>query len=150
MTCRQSRRLLSRHLEGQLDPAAVERVRAHLDGCDICRATHALLAQPARALAASNAGNQTATPPPDLAERALRAAFAAEEPTHAPSFLDRWIPIAWPTAVAATVVTAVLLALALRAPQPAATPTSSDPVIQLAPADGTDDSLASLLALEAP
>jgi hypothetical protein len=83
----------------------------------------------ARALLASTG---PAEPPDGLAERAAAAAIATTPAPRAPSFIDRLIPIAWPTAALAAAAAIVLLVLTTRtADRTAADDTYDDPVGQL-------------------
>lgn len=101
MTCKHTRRLLSRHLDGRTSDAERAAIDAHLPGCDGCRAELARLEVPARALRAIG----PAPVPEGLAERSWRAAIAAR---HRPSFADGFVWAAQRAAAAGAVAAALV------------------------------------------
>lgn len=72
-----------------------------------------------------------AEPPPDLARRAADAALASAAAQPVPSFFERLIPVAWPTAALAAAAAIILSILTARASRPAPATTVDDPVGQL-------------------
>jgi anti-sigma factor RsiW len=109
MSCRKTKKTLSGYLDDRLTSEARADFEAHVADCDECRETLRLLQAAKTALAADG----PAEPPPDLAARATRAAFAAADTRKArPSFIDRWTRVAWPAAAAATVTAVALLLFA--------------------------------------
>ena len=96
MGCHTCKLHLPAFAAGRLDGDTLAAVQDHLSGCERCRRHLAVHVVPALALKASGP-----TPVPEgLAERAFRAAQAAP----APSFLDRFVPVAARAALAAAVL----------------------------------------------
>lgn len=100
MTCRDARRRFGRWLDGRLEAADRDALAAHLAACAPCRGE---LARWEAAAAVLRRGGPTA-PPPDLAERAFRAATTA--PRAAP--LAAWFVPAARRAVVAAALAAAL------------------------------------------
>ena len=169
--CRRVRGAFSPYLDRRLDERARARVDAHLDGCDDCRGALRVLELTALALASAG----PARVPSDLAGRTTRAVWAAESSgsRYLVTFIERFIPIAWPAALVTSVATLALLYFALPARDDAAPrhagqrakaraePTlelTADPIAQLTPIDieytsaasdeGDGDPLLILLPLE--
>lgn len=119
MNCRHAQILLSAHLDRELRPGREASLRAHLEGCPICRGRLALLQR------AGNLLDESAPPPPaGLAERIIRAAAAepAPPPARRPYALPAWAPrVAWATAALLCILGGALLGHQL-APAPAAAP----------------------------
>lgn len=112
MRCGKIERLLTPYLDGRLDEVARQAVEAHLETCDGCRETHALLGLASQSLAAQG----PAEPPEGLAERAARAAFAAESQAPASAWEGLLGALRWPAA--ATAAASILLAIGLVATSP--------------------------------
>jgi len=128
MGCHTCKLHLPAFTAGRLDPDLEAAVQGHLAGCERCRRHLAVRVVPALALKASGP-----TPVPEgLAERAFRAAQAAP----APSFLDRFVPVAARAALAAAVL-AVLVWGGVAALGPATPSTAT-----VAPADPTEVAVA--------
>ena len=72
MECRRTEERLSDHLEGTLDPLLDGELRAHLDGCDVCRDLRSAMAEVIDALREA-----PGEPSSDLAVRAAEAALRA-------------------------------------------------------------------------
>jgi len=146
-SCKKYEKLLSLYLDARLDTSGRAEVDRHLATCEACRATIALLSGAAAALAAEG----PAEPPPGLAARAARGALAAGSREARPSFIERWIRVAWPTAAAASVATALLLFFGLSAGNGnGQAGTSGDPVALIAQQSEpeTDELVRSVLAME--
>lgn len=96
MDCREE--LIHAYHDGELAPAEVAAVEAHLDDCDDCRALLADLRQVARLVAAA----PLAEPPPQAMKRMQQAWWAAQ---------DRGVRrvASWLTAAAAAVIFAAVL-----------------------------------------
>jgi anti-sigma factor RsiW len=125
MNCRKCKQQLSAYVDDRLDGDTRAAIEAHVDGCDECARQLRLTRASSLALRAE----PVAQPPSDLAARAARAALTAgDEARDKRSFIERWIPIAAPTAVLAAVAAAVLFAMT---PSPDPTPgisaSSTDP-----------------------
>ena len=102
MTCKHTRRLLSRHLDGRTGDAERAAIEAHLPGCAGCRAELARLEVPARALRAIG----PAPVPEGLAERSWRAAIAARH--RSSSFADGFVWAAQRAAAVGAVAAALV------------------------------------------
>ncbi len=150
MKCGDCRNLLSRFLDQALTDLERGQVTAHLDSCPDCRRLHQSFVDIHDTLGALPA----AEPPDGLSARVTSAALrAGREPGR--SFLDRLIPIAWPTAALAVAVALLLMVLQprlVRSPSPASTKAtaaaaaSEDPVGAVAslPSELADPRLAVL------
>lgn len=102
MTCKHTRQLFSRHVDGRTSDGERAEIEAHLPGCAGCRAELARLEVPARALRAIG----PAPVPEGLAERSWRAAIAAR---HRPSsFADGFVWAAQRAAAAGAVAAALV------------------------------------------
>jgi anti-sigma factor RsiW len=102
MTCKKTRRLFSRHLDGRTSDAERAEIEAHLPGCAGCRAELARFDVPARALRAIG----PAPVPEGLAERSWRAAIAARH--RSSSFADGFVWAAQRAAAAGAVAAALV------------------------------------------
>lgn len=144
MSCRRMELLLPAAVDpARLDPGAQREVDHHIRSCTSCASELAAMQTARDALTACG----PAEPPQDLARRISRSVRAAAgEQSTVTLFWDRFIPIAWPTAIAATVAAALLLTLALRGPASNASPAvrvaPADPVEQIASATGNEGQLA--------
>ena len=108
MRCSKINRLLTPLLDDRLAPAERTLVEQHLEGCPGCRETYALLGATGQLMAAQG----PAEPPADLADRAARAAFAADREQTTDWFGDLAMSLRWPalgTATAAMVLAVGLL-----------------------------------------
>jgi anti-sigma factor RsiW len=108
MRCAKIERMLTPWLDDRLTPAERTLVEQHLEGCPRCRQTQALLQAAGQHLAIGGA----AEPPPDLAERATRAAFTAVPAGSTDWLVELTQSLRWPalgTATAAMVLAVGLL-----------------------------------------
>lgn len=146
-SCKWCEKLLTPYLDSRLDADERAEVESHLASCESCRSMHALLSGAAAVLAAEG----PAEPSPDLAARAARAALdAAEREAAKPTFVERWIRVAWPAAAAASVATVLLLVFGLgKSELNGQATTAGDPVALIAQSEnGSSDMMLSVLALE--
>ncbi len=146
-SCKRCERLLTPYLDSRLDADERAEVESHLASCESCKSTHALLSGAAAVLAAEG----PAEPPADLAARAARAALdAAEKGAAKPTFVERWIRVAWPAAAAASVATVLLLVFGLGTSDINGQATATgDPVALIAQTEsGSSEMMLSVLALE--
>lgn len=147
MSCRRVELLLPAAVDERLDPGQRSEVEGHLTRCATCADALAVMRDARAALAACG----PAEPPPHLAERISRSVRAAAGADAAPSFWDRFIPIAWPTALAASAAAVVLVALLLRGGDPTTAADESgptaDPVEQVATGDNNTDEQVALNVL---
>jgi|GEM_PF-2190387 len=132
MSCRRTEFLLPAAVDDRLDSAQRDELSRHLAGCEACAAALAAMRDARAALV----GCGPAEPPADLAERISRSVRAATGADATPSFWDRFVPIAWPTALAASIAAAVLVVMMLRGgdntPARAGRQRVTDPVEQAA------------------
>lgn len=115
MRCKVSRRLLSRHLDGELGLLTRLRLERHLRGCAACLAELELDRRVWKLLGAAAVAR-----PPELMER-LESRLAAQPP-EPPRWRERWLaPVAFASALvlAATGGAALGVALAAGRPPPA-------------------------------
>lgn len=133
MNCRECQKHLSEYVDNRLAPARRNQVDAHRSECAACERQYRLMQRAGEVLGREAA----AEPPAGLAERASRAAFAAAEPRAAGSFFDRWIPVAWPTAVVAAA--AAVLLLVTSAPQSGGAPSPTGDPVSIVLDDAGDD-----------
>ena len=146
-SCKRCERLLTPYLDSRLEADERAEVESHLACCEACKSTHALLSGAASVLAAKG----PAEPSPGLAARAARAALdAADKEEARPTFVERWIRVAWPTAAAASVATVLLLVFGLgRTDISGQTTATGDPVALIAQSENASSELMlSVLALE--
>lgn len=144
MTCRDCQNQLSQYVDDRLDETRRQQIEAHRAECATCEQAYRLMSRTRAALAAEG----PAAVPAGLAERAARAALTAEAPP-ARSWLSQWIPVAWPTAVAAAAATILLLVSAPPESRPAASATAGDPVSAVMGDTGdVDDFEGEVLAME--
>jgi len=146
-SCKRCEELLTPYLDSRLDPAGRAEVDQHLADCDACRTTLALLSGARAVLAAEG----PAEAPVGLAARAARAAFAAAEAEETrPTFVERWIRVAWPAAAAASVATLLLLVFSLGGKNLDTQQSGiSDPVAMIDQSDSdSGEMMRSVLALE--
>ena len=142
MKCGDCRNLLSRFVDQVLTDLEREQVAVHLDSCPDCRRLHQSFVDIHDTLGALPA----AEPPDGLSARVAAAALQSGRAAGR-SFLDRLIPIAWPTAALAVAVALLLMVLQPRVIRtPTATTVSEDPVgaVTALPTDLTDPSIALL------
>ncbi len=143
MNCRRCKSLSSAYLDDHLDGARRSELEAHVADCEACAQELQLLQKMSVALGAEPA----ASPPAGLAERLTRGALDAPTAVEPPSFLDRWIPVAWPAA-AASAVAATLLLFALDRSGGAPALVDEDPVAAVASDDAGEDDDLVILAME--
>ncbi|HTE53050.1 MAG TPA: zf-HC2 domain-containing protein [Kofleriaceae bacterium] len=103
MSCRNTQRLFSRHLDGRISDAERTALDAHLAGCAACRAELVRWELPSRALRAMGA----APVPEGLAERGWRAAIAAANRSPG-SFEERFVWAARRAAAAGALAAALV------------------------------------------
>ena len=103
MRCGRVRRLLSQHVDGELDQDSAERVQRHVSTCPDCRAYRGELSEMRELLKASAA----LSPPADLPDR-VRARLGERVRAREWVETDAWCRRLVPIAAAALVVFAVL------------------------------------------
>jgi anti-sigma factor RsiW len=89
MSCRHSRRLVSRQLDDRLSEVERQELEAHLSGCSACRAELASWQVPSRALRAMGAAR--AELPVGASDRIWRAVLGAMVASRAPTFEERFV-----------------------------------------------------------
>jgi hypothetical protein len=107
VTCAAAEESLGALVLGALDPAERDQVQAHVRDCPSCSAVLAELAPLPGLLHRVDLAAHTAPPPPELLERALGEARAAEPPV-APARRRRRLPVALALAAAAAAVVLVV------------------------------------------
>lgn len=133
MNCGRCKSLLSGYCDDRLEAERRTELDAHVAECTACADDLRLLAKLSAALRAEPA----ASAPAGLADRLTRGALGAPTAGELPSFLDRWMPVAWPAAAASAVAaTSLLFILGSTGGVPALV--DEDPVAIIA-ADGADD-----------
>lgn len=143
MNCRRCKSLLSDYLDDRLDEARRTDFEVHVADCGACAGELRMMQRMSAALGAEPA----AAPPAGLAERLTRGALGAPTAAEAPSFLDRWIPVAWPAA-AASAVAATLLLLVLGRTGGVPSLVEEDPVAAVASDAADEDDALVILAME--
>ena len=144
MICRDCQNQLSDYVDNRLDETRRQQIEAHRAECESCEQTYRLMSRTRAALAAEG----PAVVPAGLAERAARAALTADAQP-ARSWVDRWIPVAWPTAIVAAAATVLLLVSAPPESRPATSATAGDPVSAVMGDTGdVDDFEGEVLAME--
>ncbi len=143
MNCRRCKSLLSAYRDDRIDEARRSELEAHVDDCEACAVELQLLQKMTVALGAE----PMASPPAGLAERLTRGALGAPTAAELPSFLDRWIPVAWPAA-AASAVAATLLLFVLGRSGGVSAVVEEDPVAAVASDGAGEDEDLVILAME--
>jgi anti-sigma factor RsiW len=137
--------MLSSYLDDRLDGASRATVDEHLASCADCARELSVLRRVSSALAGDDG-----VPPTGLAARVARGALAAADAADAadiePSFLDRWIRIAWPTA-AAGALAAIALLLTIGTGTAEAV-VAGDPIVEVAAGPDLSGEVVDVLALE--
>ncbi len=134
MSCKRVELLLPATVDNRLDGAQQREVDEHLAGCAACTADLDAMRDARVALATCG----PAEPPAGLADRIARSVRLAQPDNTPASFWERFVPIAWPTALGASVAAIVLVAVMLTSggePTKTATETApADPIEQVATA----------------
>jgi anti-sigma factor RsiW len=134
--------MLSSYLDDRLDGASRATVDEHLASCADCARELSVLRRVSSALAGDDG-----VPPTGLAARVARGALAAADAGDIePSFLDRWIRIAWPTAAAgALAAIALLVTIGTGTAEAVA---AGDPIVEVAAGPDLSGEVVDVLALE--
>jgi len=109
MSCLRASKLISSHVDGSIDPEKAAWLHAHLEECPACqRELHTL-----RRLGELAASEGPAEPTTGLTDRIMAGIPAAAEPVRESAAVDRWVQLAWPSAIAAVAAALVVTLVSL-------------------------------------
>lgn len=109
MSCLRASKLISSHIDGSVDPEKAAWLHAHLQECPACqRELHTL-----RRLGELAASEGPAEPATGLTDRIMAGIPAAAGHAREDAPVDRWVQLAWPSAVAAVAAALVVTFVSL-------------------------------------